>query len=94
MASTNPALYGQNAQRDVKKGMTKDQVSEILGSPHATRSRNGVEIWLYQKNNSLKALVPGGFGGTETNIVTVRFNSSGRVIGVDNEGRSQRWGTY
>lgn len=92
--STDPAAFGQKAQTEVKKGMTKDQVREILGSPLATTSNNGQENWHYQKNNSLKALVPLGLGGTERTFVIVSFNASGRVTNVNNRGVTNRFGTY
>lgn len=85
-ASTDPAGFGQMAQSEVKRGMTKAQVREILGSPHAITSDNGRETWIYQRNNSLRALVPLGLAGSETNFVSVRFGSSGTVLGVDNRG--------
>ena len=93
-ASTDPAGYGRMAQKEVKKGMTMDQVTSILGSPHATRTRNGRESWIYEKRNALKMLAPGGLGGRETHVVTVRFTPGGRVEAVDNDGRSSRWGQY
>ncbi|WAC18113.1 outer membrane protein assembly factor BamE [Luteolibacter sp. SL250] len=94
MVSTDPAAYGRMAQQEVKKGMTKDQVTEILGWPHGTSTRNGHESWIYQKRNSLKMLAPGGLAGRETHTVTVRFSPSGRVESVDNAGHSTRWGQY
>ncbi len=93
-ASTDPAAFGQKAQTEVKNGMTKDQVRAILGSPMGTTTNNGQENWHYQKNNSLKALVPLGLGGTERNFVVVRFNGNGRVSGVNNSGVTNRFGSY
>jgi outer membrane protein assembly factor BamE (lipoprotein component of BamABCDE complex) len=85
-ASTDPAAFGQKAQTEVRKGMTKSQVRSILGAPIVATTLNGADTWHYQKNNILKAMIPLRLGGAESNNVAIMFSPQGTVTNITNVG--------
>lgn len=90
-SSTAPATAGEQPQT-IRKGMTREQVDEILGSPDVTNETNGIEVARYSTSNkwsnfgkqAMGAAIPGGVLFTmrnarhevTTTIVTYR---NGRV---------------
>lgn len=66
-------LTSQNALLKINRGMTKDEVTNLLGSPDYRRFNEKSEEWEYRR-----AIVP-----TTGNSVIIVYFSDNRVVGMD-----------
>jgi len=84
VVSTDPGAFARQAKTDVKKGMSKAQVRQLLGRPVFISTDNkGIENWCYSKSNVGRGLVPFGAAGGESAAVSVSFSPNGSVIAVN-----------
>lgn len=63
-------------KKTVERGMTKEEVTAILGKPKLTNFDSTGDRWQYESSNFLTG---------ETKYTTVVFDLSGRVVGLDNK---------
>jgi outer membrane protein assembly factor BamE (lipoprotein component of BamABCDE complex) len=79
--SSNPAGFVKIAREKVKKGMSKQQVRQLLGRPIASTDDGTGEVWIYSKSHGGRVWIPLGLGGDEHASVTVTFKR-GKVSSV------------
>lgn len=63
-------------KKTVERGMTKEDVTAILGKPKLTSFDSSGDEWRYESSNILTG---------ETKYTTVVFDLSGKVVGFDNK---------
>jgi outer membrane protein assembly factor BamE (lipoprotein component of BamABCDE complex) len=87
IATTDTGAFTQKANNQVRKGMSKQEVRNIMGNPFTINKMNSSETWVYSKTNIIKHFTP--LGGSAHSSVFVKFNSAGRVSSVDTNESTQ-----